>query len=210
MFKLMTIIVQTTRTNVTKQVIRNIATLSQFPISVHQLFLVWWNKLCLWDIPTKRSPWAWGLGNAQGIQWYPFVQSMCLEKLHRGELVHRDGSGEVLHLAESNSRRHHQTSLKFVDRQTPDAVKVSTFFLRHSIYIYCKGLLTLSTFLYGYNYRVITVLLYFSQFENNNLMKSFPASFVQAVRNVTHERILPKAEVPIQDEQAVCAGLTAS
>ena len=47
---------------------------------------------------------------------------MCLEKLHRGELVHRDGSGEVLHLAESNSRRHHQTSLEFVDRQTPETV----------------------------------------------------------------------------------------
>ena len=53
---------------------------------------------------------------------------MCLEKLHRGELVHRDGIGEVLHLAESNSRRHHQTSLKFVDRQTLEAVKASTFF----------------------------------------------------------------------------------
>ena len=58
---------------------------------------------------------------------------MCLEKLHRGELVHRNGSGEVLHLAESNSRRHHQTSLKFVDRQTPAAVRVSTF-LRHPVY----------------------------------------------------------------------------
>ena len=64
----------------------------------------------------------------QGIQWYSFVQSMCLEMLHRGELVHCDGSGEVLHLAESNSHRHHQKSLKFVDRQTPEAVKVSTFF----------------------------------------------------------------------------------
>ena len=64
---------------------------------------------------------------------YPFVQYMCLEKLHRGELVHRDGSGEVLHLAESNSRRHYQTSLKFIDRQTPEAVKVSTFF-RHPVY----------------------------------------------------------------------------
>ena len=53
---------------------------------------------------------------------------MCLEKLHRGELVHSDGSGEVLHLADSNSRHHHQKSLKFVDRQTPEAVKVSEFF----------------------------------------------------------------------------------
>ena len=53
---------------------------------------------------------------------------MCLEKLNRGELLQRDASGEVLHLAESNSRRYHQTSLKFVDQQTLEAVKVSTFF----------------------------------------------------------------------------------
>ena len=45
---------------------------------------------------------------------------MCLEKLHRGELVHRNGSGEELHLTEGESRRHHQISLNIVDRQTPE------------------------------------------------------------------------------------------
>ena len=55
-----------------------------------------------------------------GIQWYPFVESMCLEKLHQGELV-RDGNGEVLHLAKSKFRRHYQRSLKFVYRPTPEA-----------------------------------------------------------------------------------------
>ena len=58
----MIIIVQTTLithtkgfANVTKQVMRNIATLSfNFHFSMHQLFLVWYDELCLWDIPQKE------------------------------------------------------------------------------------------------------------------------------------------------------------
>ena len=62
---------------------------------MHQLSLVCCHKRCLLSIPTKKSPWVLGLGNAQGIQRGPFVQSMCQETLHRGKLVHRDGIGEV-------------------------------------------------------------------------------------------------------------------
>ena len=131
MFKLMTIIVQTTlitRTkgfaNVTKQVIRNIATLSfNFQFQCINYNYSWFGAInFIFEISLQkeihgREVWE----NARGIQWCPFVQSMCLEKLHRGEFVHRDGSGEVLHLAEYKSRRHYQTFLKFVDRQTPEA-----------------------------------------------------------------------------------------
>lgn len=38
---------------------------------MHQLFLVWCDKLCLWDIPTKRSPWAWGPGQRAGYWMAP-------------------------------------------------------------------------------------------------------------------------------------------
>ena len=79
----------------------------QFPFSMHQLFSVWCDKLYLSDLHKKKSM---GVRSGERAKWHPFVQSMCLEKLHRSELVHRDVSRKVLHLAESKSCRRHQTS----------------------------------------------------------------------------------------------------
>lgn len=113
-------------TNVTKQFIWIYATLSfGFQLQCMNCFC-FVHKLCPWGIPIKKNPFTWGLGNPQVIQCYPIIQSMCLDKLHQGELLHRNGNGEVLHLAESKSRRRHQTSHQCVDWWTP-AAKLGTW-----------------------------------------------------------------------------------
>ena len=130
----MDIIVQTTRTrgyaNVRKQVIRNIATLS-FNFQFQCINCSWFGAIkFVFELSPQKEVHGREVWRTRRVfKWHPFVQSLRLEKLHRGELVHHDGSAEVLHLAEGNSR-HHQTSLKFVHRQTPEAVH----FLRHHVY----------------------------------------------------------------------------